>query len=354
MSKLTELQQSLSTLGLDGFLIAKAVNYRYLTGFSGTESYFLITPENAFLLTDSRNTEQAKAEAPDFQVLEFRKLTELLGELRERYQLSRIGLEKEIITIDVHEKLQGQVPGVEFVPVADPVADYRRVKSTRELAKIRRAAGITDQAFLHILDYLRPGLSERDVALELEFYMRYQGAERIAFDFIVASGVRGAMPHGTASDKLLKSGEMVTMDIGCVYQGYNSDLTRTVFLGQPTERQLEIYNVVHNAQVEALAALKPGACCSEIDAIARGVIEKAGYGQYFGHGLGHGVGLEIHEGPRLSPQDDSILEAGMVVTVEPGIYIPDWGGVRIEDLVMLTPTGCEIISSSPKDIITIQ
>lgn len=353
MSNLTLLEKCLQKQELDGFLLAKPESCRYLSGFTGTDSFLLITPTARMLMTDSRYTEQAKGEAPDFQVIEFSIMTETLAELSKKYHLGRIGLEKETITISVFENLQRAVPDLEFIPVTDPVASLRRIKQPHELEKIRQAAEITDKAFLHIVDFVKPGMTEKEVALELEFYMRRLGAEGIAFDFIVASGVRGALPHGTASDKIIKEGEMLTLDIGCVFQGYHSDLTRTIFIGQPSDKQVEIYKLVLEAQTKALEAIKPGIKGSEVDRMARDVIIQAGYGENFGHGLGHGVGLEIHEGPRLSPRDDSVLEPNMVVTVEPGIYLPGWGGVRIEDLVVLTSKGCEIISKSPKDIVTI-
>ncbi len=354
MSVIARFRQYLTEQGLEAFLLANTANCRYLSDFTGTDAYLLLTREANFLLTDSRYSLQAVKEAQGFQVITYQDtLAEALKVLCARYSLIRLGLEKEVITLGFFEKLQHSIPYVEFVPLPDPLEKYRQVKTEPELYKIRKAAEITDMAFAHILEFVRPGITEKEIALELEFFMRNLGAERNAFDFIVASGERGALPHGTASNKVIQKGEMLTLDIGCVYQGYNSDMTRTIFIGQPDARQKEIYEVVLKAQETALTALKPGMAGADVDAVARDVISQAGYGDFFGHGLGHGVGLEIHEGPRLSPRDHTILEPGMVVTVEPGIYLPGWGGVRIEDLTLITREGCEIISKSSKKMIVV-
>jgi len=351
VSKLDRLREGIKAQGLDGLIITKPTNRYYLSGFTGTNAYLLLTAERNFLLTDFRYIEQAKQQAPDFEVVEYQlPLTKTLASLCSANGLTAIGLEKETVTLSVYDEFTAQLPGIRFMPIADPVEPLRRVKLPEELEKIRKAAEITDKAFLHILDFAQPGMTEKELAFELEFFMRRLGAERNAFDFIVASGERGALPHGVASGKVLKKGEMVTLDIGCVYQGYHSDMTRTIFLGPPDSKQQEIYNLVLRAQEAVLQAIQPGMTGSQADAIAREIISQAGYGDYFGHGLGHAVGLEIHEGPRLAPHDSSILESGMVVTVEPGIYLPGWGGVRIEDLIIITPDGCEIISKSPKQI----
>lgn len=351
MSKLTQLKEHIQNLGLDGMIIAKLTNYRYLSGFTGSSAYLLVTARKNILLTDFRYVEQAIKEAPEFEVVMYRlPLTDTLRELIEKEKITRIGLEKETVTLGVYEEFTANIPGVSFIPAADPVQHLRRVKLPEELDKIRKAAEITDKGFLHILDFIRVGMTEREVALELEFFTKRLGSERNAFEFIVASGERGALPHGVASSKTLNKGDLVTLDIGCVYQGYHSDMTRTIMLGKPDHKQEAIYSQVLRAQEAVLQAIRPGMTGAQADAIARGIISEAGYGNEFGHGLGHGVGLDIHEGPRLAPQDQSILEPGMVVTVEPGIYLPGWGGVRIEDLVVITREGCEIISKSPKQL----
>lgn len=353
MSKIAQLRQHLLEKSLDAVIIIKPTNCRYLSGFTG-EGYLLLTLQKNMLLTDSRYTEQALKEVTDFEVIQYQlPLTYTLGELISKYQLTRIGLEKETITLSIYEEFCTAIPTIEFVPISNPVDQLRRVKLPQELDSIKKAAEITDKAFLHILDFVQPGMTENEVAFELEFFMKRLGSERNAFELIVASGTRGALPHGLASPKVMKKGEMVTLDLGCVYQGYHSDMTRTIFMGQPDPVQREIYELVLRAQEAVLQEIQPGMSGLQADAIAREIISKAGYGDNFGHGLGHSVGLEIHEGPRLAPHDASILEPGMVVTVEPGIYLPGWGGVRIEDLIVITPDGCEIISKSPKQLIVL-
>jgi len=232
-----------------------------------------------------------------------------------------------------------------------PTVDRLRwVKDTAEIAAIARAVEIADAAFLHILGVLRPGLSEDDAALELEMFMRRAGAERLAFETVLASGPRSALPHGRATDRTMREGELVTLDFGAMWQGYCSDCTRTVVLGNADERQRHVYRVVLDAQAQALSMIRAGVACRDVDARARTVIAEAGFGEAFGHSLGHGVGLEVHEGPRLSPQEDAVLEAGMILTVEPGIYLPGWGGVRIEELVVVSEDGCRILTHAPNDL----
>jgi Xaa-Pro aminopeptidase len=225
------------------------------------------------------------------------------------------------------------------------------VKTEKELEKMAKAADIADQAFHHIIGYIRPGVTERAVALELEIYMKKLGASALSFETIAASGVRSSMPHGIATDKIIEDGDFLTLDFGCVYDGYCSDMTRTVVVGKATQKQKKIYGVVLEAQIAALNAIREGINGIDVDKIARDVISSRGYGEYFGHGLGHGVGLEVHEEPRLSPTGTKKLLENMVVTDEPGIYIPGFGGVRIEDLIVVKKDGCEVLSKSPKQLI---
>ena len=229
----------------------------------------------------------------------------------------------------------------------------RVIKNEEELAWMERAEQIGDEAFSYILGELRPGISELEVAAKLEYFMRSNGAEKVSFDAIVASGLNSAMPHAVPTGKLLEKGDFVTLDFGCKYQGYCSDMTRTVVIGKADSRQKEIYQIVLDAQLAALEGLRPGMTGAEGDRLAREAIEKAGYGEYFGHGLGHSVGLEIHEKPALSMKDQTVLCPGMIETVEPGIYIPGFGGVRIEDMVVLTETGIRNLTSSPKELIEV-
>ncbi|MGP1406292.1 M24 family metallopeptidase, partial [Filifactor alocis] len=230
----------------------------------------------------------------------------------------------------------------------------RAVKDEEEIDNLRQAAAIADKGFLHVLDIVKPGMTEKELALELEFFMRKQGASGLSFTTIVASGIRSSMPHGVASDKVIEKNDMLTLDFGCMYNGYCSDMTRTFVVGTADERQKELYNIVLETQLKVLEAIKPGARCKEIDALSREIIGGYGYGEFYGHGLGHGVGLEIHELPVLNGTSEFVLEENMVVTDEPGIYLPDFGGVRIEDTVLVTKDGYDLISRSTKEFIEIK
>jgi Xaa-Pro aminopeptidase len=276
-------------------------------------------------------------------------LIEGAAALIRRLGLQRVGIEEEYLPVGAFRRLEAGAAPSEIVPV-EGLDRIRWQKSPEEIETIRRAAAVADAAFADVLPLIRPGAVERDIAVELELRMRRRGAERMAFDIIVASGPRAALPHGVASDRVIGPGEFVTVDFGAVVGGYCSDCTRTVVTAPATDRHREIYDVVLRAQTAALAGMWPGMTGREADALARSVIAGAGHGDAFGHSLGHGVGLAIHEGPTLSPREEAVLQPGAVVTVEPGIYLPGWGGVRIEDLVVITGTGCENLTGSPKTL----
>jgi Xaa-Pro aminopeptidase len=231
------------------------------------------------------------------------------------------------------------------------IEELRRVKSEDEIALIAKAEAISDEAFSHVIKLIKPGMTELEIAMELEFQMRRAGASGVSFDTIVASGKRSSMPHGVATDKKVEIGDFITMDYGCIYQGYCSDITRTIALGQVDEKQETVYNLVRKAQEEALAAIKAGVTGKEVHMAAQNVFQDAGYGAFFGHGLGHSVGLEIHEEPRFSPKAEDVMQENMVITVEPGLYLPNWGGVRIEDLVVIKKDGYINLTHSPKELI---
>lgn len=351
MDKLLKVKTWLQEKGLDAFLVSKPVNNYYLSGFTGTSSYLLITllADKHFLITDFRYKDQAEEQAKNFEiVVQGTSLFQTLGELFNKHGIKKVGLDKDDITLAMYEGIKEHVPDATFFSVQDPCVEIRKIKEPEEIKLIKKAVEIADKAFLHILEYIRPGLTEAEVALELEFFMRRLGGTRNAFDTILASGKRSALPHGVATNKTIQAGDIVTMDFGTVYQGYHSDLTRTIILGTPDARQQEIYDLVLKAQEDVFKQIQPGMRGSEADSLARNIIKEAGYGENFGHGLGHGVGLEIHERPRLSLCDETILEPGMVVTVEPGIYLSGWGGVRTEDMLVITPDGCERLTRSPK------
>lgn len=351
MSRLQQMRQQMDAHNLDAYVVIRPENGRYLSGFSGGEATLYITSEKAFLLTDFRYIEQAKAQAPDFEIIDagqqehFTKLAEI-GQ-----QAQRVGFEGDFITYLDFGKLNDAFSQVELLSLPDLVSHLRSVKDESEIKLIRQAVKIADDAFDEVLKTIEIGQTEEEIGLNLEFSMRRAGASGGSFDFIVASGVRSAMPHGTASSKRVQSGEFLTMDFGAIYQGYCSDITRTIFIGDPEDKHRAVYETVLAAQRAGIQAVAPGRTGKEVDAVARTIIEKAGYGDYFGHGLGHSVGLAIHEGPNLNKREERILEPGMVITVEPGIYIPDWGGVRIEDIVLVTENGCEVLTQAPKEFI---
>lgn len=340
----------LAASNTEALLLLKPENRRYVTGFTGSAGLTLITPVEMMLAVDFRYEEQAAAEAPECTVIRGGRdpLGALAAALRERMPRT-IGFEAEFVPYAQVGRLREKLAPAELVPL-NTVDRLRWVKDTAEVVAIARAVEIADAAFLHILSVLRPGLSEREAALELEMFMRRAGAERLAFETVLASGPRSALPHGRPSDRIMGTGELVTLDFGAMWQGYCSDCTRTVVLGTADERQRHVYHIVLDAQARALSMIRAGVACRDVDARARAVIADAGFGEAFGHSLGHGVGLEVHEGPRLSPQEDAVLEPGMILTVEPGIYLPGWGGVRIEELVVVTEDGCRILTHAPNDL----
>ena len=338
---------------LNGIIINKPENRRYFSGFSGSAGMLLISDSASKLLTDFRYIEQATVQAEQFDVVRYAvSFYEELAEVTNKLGLTTIGFESDFVTYDMYTKLSDSLPDLTLVPVQ--IDALRMVKDVNEVASIRKAVEIADQAFSHIVSYIKPGMSEQVVALELEYHMGKLGAEKPAFDTIVASGKRGALPHGKASQKIIELGDLVTMDFGAVYQGYHSDITRTICIGKATAKQRELYETVLAAQIAGVQATCPGELGKDIDAVARKIIVNAGFGEYFGHGLGHSLGLAIHEEPRLSPTNtQTILQENMVVTVEPGIYLPDWGGIRIEDTVLVTADGCQILTASSKQLIEI-
>lgn len=352
--RLNRVREQLHECGLDALFIASAFNRRYLTGFTGTSGYVLITKDKALLFTDFRYTSQAAEQAKAYEiVLHAIKPTESIFEAIQSLGVKKLGFEKNHVTFAAHAAYQEQFPGIELVPTENIVEALRGIKDEKELGFIRKAVEITELAFEHILGIMKPGISERDVSAELEYIMRKNGAPSSAYATIVASGERSALPHGLASDKLLAANEFVTLDFGASYEGYCSDLTRTVFIGKPTDKHKELYRIVLEANRATLSGLKPGMTGKAGDSLARDIIAGYGYGENFGHGLGHAFGLEIHEAMRFSQQSNDILQPGMVITVEPGIYIPGFGGVRIEDDIVVTETGIEVLTKSNKELIVL-
>lgn len=353
--RLAHLKDYLHEQALDAVLISKLENVYYYSGFTGDDTMLLVgegVGEN-FLITDFRYIEQARQQCPDFHIKKQEKgLLRRVGEVINENGFKNVGFEGANLFFDWHKKISEHLHSDVKLEKSVSLDFLRQIKSEQELKYIRRAMEIGDIAFDYILQYIHAGISENDVAAALENTMRANGSECPSFTTIVASGKRGSLPHGTATEKLINSGEFVTMDYGAVYHGYHSDMTRTICVGHADAKQREIYSTVLEAQLLGVSLVKPDASGKDVDMQVRKLLNDAGYAKYFGHGLGHSVGLEIHEEPRLSPSSTcEALVENMLVTVEPGIYIPDWGGVRIEDTVVVTEDGCEILTHSPKELI---
>jgi Xaa-Pro aminopeptidase len=352
--RLEKLRRSLAEKELDAILISQPENRRYLSGFTGSAGWLVITAQEAILATDFRYYEQAGREAPDFQLAKIKtRFEDLLPELLSDLEIKRLGFESEHASVHQFYSWSEAANSVEWLPQRQTVEQIRAVKDEGEVQALRRSVALTDAAFAHLLDVLEPGMTEEEAAWQIEAYMRTHGASKVAFNLIVAAGPNGAMPHASAGKHRIAEGEAIVIDIGCIVDGYCSDMTRTICLGKPDSRYLEVWQIVRRAQETAEATIRAGMTGVEADASAREVIEKAGYGDNFGHGLGHGVGLAVHEMPWANPRLDNVLEAGMVLTVEPGIYLPGEFGVRIEDLVIIGEEGVEVLTQSPKRAVSV-
>jgi Xaa-Pro aminopeptidase len=349
-NRISAARGCLKRVEADLLLVSNLSNIRYLTGFTGSEALLVLSPDDGWFLTDSRYTSQAGAEVTGAKVVEFTTRLDSLADILTQAGAAKVAFEAGYTSVQVYQELCKKVPGIEFVPADTELTAIRTVKDAGEIEILERVASIASQSLLEIVGDLRPGAVESEVAWALEVAMKNRGAEGKSFDFIVASGERGALPHGKASDKRIAAGELVTIDYGAFYRGYCSDETVTVCLGEPDSRQREVYETVRAAQEIAIEAVRPGMSFKDVDAKARDYIASKGYGQYFGHGLGHGIGIDIHEHPTVSPRSTAIVEEGMVFTVEPGIYIPGWGGVRIEDSVVMEHDRCRRITQVPKTL----
>lgn len=350
-NRIDELRRRLEEIGAGAYVSFSPPANRYLTGFRGSTSAVVITPDEAVFLCDFRYTEQAGRQVRGCDVREMRGSLELrAAELLANAGIGTVAFDPAVMSVHQMSTLQKAYAGT-MTPAADLVAGLRMKKDPEEIAAIRTASQRTEAALEIMLAELRPGITEREAAARLEYEFRLQGADGAAFDTIVLFGARSSEPHGMPGDKALEPGDIVLIDCGCQREGYCADLTRTYVYGTiPSNWFEEIYHVTLTAQEAAVAAVKPGARTQDIDAMARSIIRDAGYGERFGHGLGHGVGLEVHELPRLNMESETVLEEGMVVTVEPGIYLPGQGGVRIEDLVVVTQTGCAVLTQLSKQL----
>ncbi len=348
--RISKVAGRLEDLEVDALLVTELTNVRYLTGFSGTNGQLLVTSSGATFLTDPRYEARAGDLVEDAEIVVYpARLTQTLIERLSAGRTKRLGFEASTVSVAQRDDFDSELGDVELIPTTKVVEKLRRVKEPEEVELIREAVRIGDEAFTWGLERIAPGVSERELALELEVRMRWAGADGVSFEPIVGSGPLSAHIHHTPTDKFFDKGELVLLDFGCRWEGYCSDLTRTVVLGAGTPEQHGLYETVLRAQRKGIETVASGRSGIDVDAAARGVIDEAGLRERFGHGLGHGVGLEIHESPRLHRISEDTLEAGDVVTVEPGVYVPGTGGVRIEDCVLVTEGGADVLTGAPKD-----
>lgn len=348
--RISRVRNEMKQKHIDVMLVSKMENKNYLSGFYSTSFDIVITDSRCYLLTDFRYIEAASALEPLYQAIQVTPeygLHEFLEEIAPQC----LGIEYSGLTADVYKKLRSRLTECAFEDAGGIVEKSRIIKDAQELEKIRQAARIADEAFSYILGEIRPGVSEKEIAWLLEKKMRESGASGLSFDTICASGVHSSMPHAHPTDRLIQNGDFVTMDFGCVYEGYCSDMTRTVAVGSVTEEQRKVYDIVLKAQKAACEAIRPGITGREADAAARDIITAEGYGGCFGHSLGHGVGLEIHEAPAASPRSSDVFEKNMLITIEPGIYLPKKFGVRIEDLSIVGDSAIINLVVSEKELI---
>ncbi|ARK31410.1 M24 family metallopeptidase [Halalkalibacter krulwichiae] len=354
MSRIEALRSKLKGSEIDSLLITSPYNRRYMTNFTGTAGVALISEKKAIFITDFRYVDQAKEQAKGFEIVQHTGpiILEVANQI-EKLGLKKVGFEQSFLTYEAHQSYSEHIEGAVLVPISGLVEELRIIKDEKEVKMIQDAANIADAAFEHILSFIKPGITELAVSNELEFFMRKQGATSSSFDIIVASGYRSALPHGVASEKVIASGELVTLDFGAYLNGYCSDITRTVAVGNVSDELKEIYHTVLEAQLRGMKGIKPGLTGREADALTRDYITEKGYGDYFGHSTGHGLGMEVHEAPSLSMKSDTILKPGMIVTVEPGIYISGVGGTRIEDDTLITTDGNKTFTHSTKELVIV-
>ncbi len=352
--RVARLRSEMEALEVDGFLVSAPENRRYLSGFTGSAGYLLITESDAVLATDFRYVEQAKTESPSYRVHRTRGGVSWMPDLLAELGIGVLGIEADHMTVTSHSFMTSSLEESDnaadvFIEETKGVVEgVRAVKDASELTLIQKAVEIADRAMATVGPRIEPGMTEAQIAWDLEVEMRGLGAEGPAFDIIVGAGPNGALPHHRADDSVVRLGDPIVIDMGASYEGYNSDLTRTFYAGNPDDEFLAIYSVVLQAQETAIREVRSGMIGKDVDEIARTVIEEAGYRDEFGHGLGHGVGLAVHERPMVVPTSEDVIEDGMIFTVEPGIYIPGWGGVRIEDIVVMENGRARILTSSPK------
>ncbi|SES19119.1 Xaa-Pro peptidase family protein [Psychrobacillus sp. OK032] len=356
MDRIAKLQKQLEELNMDGLMINGDWNRRYISGFTGSNGVVLITKNDARFITDYRYLEQAKSQTGLDVVLHKEhtghkhKIYDEVARQVKQMNIKRLGFEQQHLNFGNYSKLNGLIDS-ELVPTYDVVENMRMVKSIEEIENIRISSKITDDAFVHILDFIRPGLTELAVAEELKNYIQKNGGITSTFSPIVASGQRASLPHGRASDKIIGHGDMITIDFGTNYNGYWSDISRVVSMGEPSAKMKEVHQAVFQSFTNCVTNIKAGLTDREVDKYMREILIETGFNEFSGTGTGHGIGLEVHEKPLFSADSEKILLPGMVVTIEPGIYLQDIGGARIEDMLLITEDGCEVLSPSPKELV---
>jgi len=340
----------MSGMDIGGILFFDMMNIRYLVGFTGSDGALFVSDGTIVLLVDGRYITQAKEETSGCEIVEYRDKTDAVVGLLSERGIEKVGFESSALICETYFALSGRLSTVTFVPLSDDLTSLRAIKDREELESIRTAARIASEALTATLEEIRPGMFEIDIARLLEINMTDRGGEKLSFETIVASGKNSALPHAKPGKRKIAAGDFLVIDYGTTYQGYHSDETCTVAVGRTTQEQREIYGIVKDAHDRALDAVRSGVSCREIDRIAREWIERKGFGDNFSHGTGHGVGLDVHEAPAITMRNNDYLESGMVITIEPGIYIPDKWGVRIEDMVVVERDGCEILSCVSKKL----
>jgi Xaa-Pro aminopeptidase len=352
--RIARVRETMTRKGLDALIVSSILNIRYMTGFTGSSALLIVKRDSVVFLSDIRYTLQAKKEVRNCTRIVITKIG-LLEEASKQFLLhkQKVGFESQQVTYANYRGLRKLFPASSFVSTSNVVEDVMLVKDEREIETMRRAARISDRAFLQIIKMMRPDVRELELAAEISYLQKMFGAERDAFEIIVASGERSALPHARASDKKIQAGEMVTLDFGCVVSGYNSDLTRTIAVGRVSQQMKRVYAAVLDAQQYAIASVRAGMAAKDLDALARKRIVKHGFGKFFNHSLGHGIGLSVHERPKVSALSKEELQAGSVITIEPGVYLPNIGGVRIEDDVAVRENGCEVLNEAPKELVVV-
>ena len=342
-----------SLLANEAALITSDISITYLTGFAHSEGYVLITNDKSYFLVDFRYAEAVVKAVNHIEVVMFSNPFDSINEIIENKDISEVVVESEAVTLEAYKTFCDKLKAVvkNDSKLSKLITESRLVKTNDEIQKLRTAQQIAEKAYLEVLNFVKTGITEKEIAARLEFLMKMNGAERVAFDLITVTGKKTSLPHGVPDNVMVQNGDFVTFDIGAVYDGYHSDMTRTVAVGSVSDEQREIYNLVLKAHLAGLDKVKAGVSGFDVDKAARDIIADAGYGEYFGHGTGHGVGLEIHEAPYANTRYTDILKENMTLTVEPGIYLPDKFGVRIEDTVLVTADGFETFASIPKDLL---